>query len=87
LIAGAFARPCGFVGTATWKWDDNRIVAISLGTDAYDLADRLPEIFTRRTRKDWINIHNQPEDLECAEQEIRWLFELAGSPCSPILFE
>ena len=64
LIAGAFAKPCGFVGTAYWKWDDDRIVAISLGTDAYD-----------------------PEDLEWAEQKIRWLFTQAGVPCPPIVIE
>ena len=87
MIAGAFTKPCGFVGTATWKWDEGRIVAISLGTDAYDLADQHPEIFTRKAGKDWISIHNRPEDLEWAEQKIRWLFEQAGSPCPPILVE
>jgi hypothetical protein len=84
LISGAFAKPCGFVGTATRKWDDNRIVAISLGTDAYDLADRRPEIFTRKAGKDWISIHNRPEDLEWAEQKIRWLFSQTGGPCPPV---
>ncbi|MDP2994475.1 MAG: hypothetical protein Q8N46_05060, partial [Anaerolineales bacterium] len=50
LIAGAFAKPCGSVGTATWKWEDERIVAVSLGTDAYDLADQRPEIFAWKTK-------------------------------------
>jgi hypothetical protein len=51
LIAGTFSKPCGFVGTASWKWDDDRIVAISLGADAYELADRHPKIFSRTAGK------------------------------------
>ncbi len=51
LIAGAFAKPCGFVGTATWKWEGERIVAVSLGTDAYDLADNRPEDLEWAERK------------------------------------
>jgi len=87
LIAGTFSKPCGFVGTASWKWDDDRIVAVSLGTDAYDLADRRPQIFSRTVGKDWINIHNRPEDLEWAEQKIRWLFAQAGLSYPPIIVE
>ena len=87
FIAGAFAKPCGFVGTATWKWDGEQVVAISLETDAYDLADQRPEIFTRKTSGDWISIHNRPEDLEWAEGKVRWLFELAGISYLPIIVE
>jgi len=74
-------------GTATWKWDDDRIVAVSLGTDAHDLADQHPEIFARTAGKDWISIHNRQEDCLWAEEKVRWLFEQAGSPCPPILVE
>jgi hypothetical protein len=87
LIAGAFAKPCGFVGTATWKWDDDRIVAISLGTDAYDLADHRPETFACKTGKDWIRIHNRPEDRLWAEEKVRWLFDQAGVSCPVIVIE
>lgn len=34
----------------TWKWEDERIVAVSLRTDAYDLADQRPEIFAWKTK-------------------------------------
>ena len=87
LIAGAFAKPCGFVGTVTWKWEGEQIVAVSLGTDAYDLADHRPEVFTRKAGGDWISIHNRPEDLEWAEGKIRWLFEQAGVRCPEIVVE
>jgi len=87
LIAGAFAKTCGFIGTATWKWDDDRIIAISLSTDAYELADHRPQIFSRTAVKDWNSIHNRLEDLEWAEQKIHWLFEQAGLPCPGISIE
>ncbi len=87
LILGAFAKPCGFVGTATWKWEGEQIVAVSLGTDAYDLADQRPEIFARKAGGEWINIHNRPEDLEWAEEKVRWLFEWACIPCPDIVIE
>jgi len=87
LIAGAFAKPCGFVGTATWKWEGEQVVGISLGTDAYDLADQRPKIFARKLGGDWISIHNRPEDIEWAVGKVRWLFELAGAPCPPIAVE
>jgi hypothetical protein len=87
LIAGTFSKPCGFVGTASWKWEDDRIVAVSLGTDAYDLADRRPQIFSRTAGKNWISIHNRPEDLEWAEQKIHWLFSQASVLCPGIRIE
>jgi hypothetical protein len=87
LIAGAFAKPCGFVGTATWKWEGEQIIAISLGTDAYDLADHRPELFARQSGENWFSIHNRTDDLEWAEAKIRWLFEKAGVPCPTIEIE
>ena len=85
LIAGTFSKPCGFVGTATWKWDNDRIVAISLGTDAYDLAGHCPQLFSRKAGKDSISTHNRPEDIEWSRQKIHWLFALAGVLCPPII--
>jgi hypothetical protein len=87
LIAGAFAKPCGFVGTVTWKWEGEKIVAISLDTDAYDLADHRPEKYGRTTSNSQVCIHNRPDDLLWAERKIRWLFEQAGVPCPGIVIE
>jgi len=75
------------VGTATWKWEEECIVAISLGTDAYDLADQRPETFARKTGGDWISIHNRPEDLAWAQEKIRRFFEKAGVPCPEVVIE
>ncbi len=87
LISGAFAKPCGFVGTATWKWEGEQVVGISLGTDAYDLADQRPRVFSGRGEGDRISIHNRQEDLDWAEGKVRWLFEQAGIPCPPVMTE
>jgi hypothetical protein len=75
------------VGTATWNWEGEQVVGISLGTDAYDLADQRPEAFSKRSEGDWISIHNRPEDIEWAAAKVRWLFEQAGIPCSPVMTE
>lgn len=87
LIAGAFAKPCGFVGTVTWKWESERIVAISLETDAYDLADQRPEKYGRTISNSRACIYNRPDDLLWAERKIRRLFEQAGFSCPPIVVE
>jgi len=75
------------VGTATWKWEGEQVVGISLGTDAYNLADQRQDVLSRRDYGDWINIHNRPEDLDWAEWKIRWLFEQAGLLCPPVTID
>lgn len=76
MIAGAFAKPCEYVATATWGWEDERITHIQLGTEAYALRER------RRGRpKDY---RNRPEDVEWATAKLLWLFNLAGIACPPI---
>jgi len=87
LIAGAFAKPYGFVGTVTWGWEGERIAFLSLNTEAYDLADQRPERFGRTTDNSRACIHNRPDDLLWAEWKIRWLFEQAEIPCPPIVVE
>ena len=56
---GAFSKACEYVGSAQWKWEDERIVALEIETSAYALADQrpdeycnlkeIPEAFHRRT--------------------------------------
>jgi hypothetical protein len=73
MIAGAFSKPCEFVGTATWGWEDERITHIALETDAYALSDRDP---VGRHSKAY---HNRPEDVAWATEKIVWLFRHARS--------
>ena len=39
---GEFSKPCEYVGSAHWKWEDERIVALEIETSAYALADQKP---------------------------------------------
>jgi len=76
LIAGAFAKPCGFVASVFWGWDVNdTITHLRLVTDAYDLGRA-----ARRSTK----VHNRPADIAWAKKKIRWLFKKAGVKCPPI---
>ncbi len=78
MDAGAFSKPCEYVGTATWGWTDECITHVELETDAYALSDR--DKGERHHRE----YHNRPEDVEWCTQKILWLFSLAGVPCPPI---
>lgn len=81
MDAGAFAKPCEYVGTATWGWTDERITHIELETDAYALRDhdrseanRGPDAYRDR-----------PYDIAWAATKVAWLFSLAGMACPPIV--
>ena len=78
MIAAAFSKPCEYVGTATWGWEDKEITHVELETDAYALSDRDKG---ERHHRDY---HNRPEDVEWCMQKILWLFSLASVPCPPI---
>ena len=90
LIAGAFTKPCGFVASVCWKWEEEQIVGLILETSAYALKDHLPEKFTLQSQpvNDRISIHNRPEDIAWATSKIKWLFAQSGPwPCPPIFVE
>lgn len=80
LTRGAFAQPCGFVGTCWWGWggeQDEEITHLRVTTDAYDLGDKY-----NLSGKD---IHNRPEDIEWAKEKIESAFETANVPMPPIV--
>ncbi len=84
MNAGAFSKPCEYVGSVLWKWDDDQIVALEIETSAYALADQrpgefcnltdIPQGFHRRT------IFNRKADLEWLKEKVTWLFSRAGVP-------
>jgi hypothetical protein len=45
LIPGAFIKPCGFVASVYWGWDDDCITHIRLSTSAYELEEHLTSRF------------------------------------------
>jgi hypothetical protein len=78
MTAGAFAKPCEYVASVWWGWDDatQTITHLYIETDAYAFQDlgRTPS-------------HNRPQDIAWAKRKIRWLFEQAGVPCPTIRVE
>jgi hypothetical protein len=91
MHAGAFSKPCEYVGSVHWKWDEEEIVALSIETTAYALADQkpdefcnlveIPEGFHRST------IHNRAADIAWLKEKVTWLFVEAGLPLPPFDYE
>lgn len=72
MIAGAFAKPCAFLGEAAWHWEDETITGVDIGTYAYHLKDYLPTQYTLGS------IHNRKDDLAWLKKKITKLFKDAG---------
>ena len=91
MNSGAFSKPCEYVGSVIWKWDDDKIVALAIETTAYALADQkpdeycnlvdIPKGFNRRT------IFNRDADIEWLKEKVTWLFAEAGVPLPPFEYE
>ena len=91
MNSGAFSKPCEYVGSVLWKWDEDKIVALEIETTAYALADQkpdeychlkeIPEASNRRT------IFNREEDIEWLKEKVTWLFAEAGVPLLPLEYE
>ena len=71
MTAGAFSKPCEYVASVSWGWEDETITHLLLSTDAYALG---------RNKRN----HNRPVDLAWAKRKIRWLFKNAGVSCLSI---
>jgi hypothetical protein len=88
---GAFSKPCEFVGSVIWKWEEESIVGLEIETTAYALADQKPEEycnltdipagFNRRT------IFNRDADIEWLKKKVAWLFAQAGVTLLPFEYE
>lgn len=91
MNAGAFAKPCEYVGSVHWIWEEETIVALEIETSAFTLADQkpdeycnledIPKGFNRRT------IFNRDADIEWLKEKIIWLFTEAGVPVLPFEYE
>lgn len=74
MFAGAFAKPCAFVGSCYWGWTDDVITSVQVNTTAYILKDCHPDFkYKHRTA-----ILNRPADLKWIIEKITQLFEQAG---------
>ena len=91
MNTGAFSKPCEYVGSVIWKWDDDKIVGLAIETSAYALAQQepdeycnlqqIPEGFNRRT------IFNRDADIDWLKEKVTWLFAEAGVPLPPFEYE
>jgi hypothetical protein len=77
MNAGAFSKPCEYVGSVHWKWQGEQIVALEISTTAYALADQKPGKHNRQT------ITNREADITWLLDKIAWLFEKAGVALPP----
>lgn len=88
---GAFSKPCEFVGSVHWKWEEEEIIALEIETTAYALADQRPHeycnlqntpaAFERRT------IFNRDADIAWLKEKVTWLFAEAGVEMPPFEYE
>ena len=74
---GSFSKPCEYVGSVHWKWDDDKIVALAIETSAYALAEQKPKQYDRNS------IVNRDDDIEWLKEKVTWLFAEAGVPLIP----
>jgi len=91
MIPGAFAKPCEYVGSVHWTWDDVQIIGLQIETTAYGLAEQMPdeycdlkeipEGFNSRT------IFNRDADIDWLKEKVTWLFETAGVALPPFEYE
>ena len=91
MIPGTFSKPCEYVGSVSWKWEGEQIVALDIDTSAYALAEQKPDEYGdmidlppgehRRT------IFNRDADIEWLVKKVTWLFEKAGVPLLPFEYE
>jgi hypothetical protein len=91
MIPGTFSKPCEYVGSAHWKWEDEQIVALEIDTSSYALAEQRPgeycdwaEIPSGEQRR---TIFNRDADIDWLKEKISWLFEQVGIPLLPFEYE
>jgi hypothetical protein len=87
MDAGSFSKPCEYVGSILWKWDDEQIVALQIETSAYALAEHKPEqyleLFDIPEGEERRSILNRSEDIAWLKEKVTWLFEQAKVPILP----
>ena len=91
MQSGAFSKPCEYVGSVHWVWEDESIVGLEIETSAYALADQKPDEFSQEMNLSLDDnrrtIFNRDADIEWLQEKITWLFAEAGVPVLPFKFE
>ena len=91
MIPATFSKPCEYVGSVHWQWNDEKIIGLQIETSAYALAEQkpheycnlkeIPNGFNRQT------IFNRNTDIDWLKEKVTWLFETAGVPLPPFEYE
>ena len=88
---GAFSKPCEYIGSVHWKWEEDIIVGLEIETSAYALADQKPDEFCNLTDipRDFQRrtIFNRDADIEWLKEKITWLFGEAGVSVPPFEYK
>ena len=58
MTRGVFSKPCAYVASVHWQWEEEEIVGLCLSTDAYALSDH------HRGTRHYREYHNRPEDID-----------------------
>jgi hypothetical protein len=91
MIPGAFSKPCEYVGSVHWQWDDDQIIGLQIETTAYALAEQMPDEYCNlKEIPEGFNRHtifNREADIEWLKEKVTWLFETAGIPLPPFEYE
>lgn len=91
MIPGAFSKPCEYVGSVHWRWDDDKIVALAIETTAYALAEQKPDEFCNlKEISQGFNRHmifHRAADIDWLKEKVTWLFKTAGVPLPPFEHE
>ncbi len=88
---GAFSKPCEYVGSVHWQWEDETIIGLEIETSAYALADQKPDEYCNLTDipRDLPRhtIFNRDADIEWLKEKVAWLFAEAGVPLPPFTYQ
>jgi hypothetical protein len=91
MNSGAFSKPCEYVGSVLWAWEEDSIVALEIETSAYALADQMPDEYCNLddipAGFNRCTIFNRDADIEWLKEKIAWLFAEAGVPLPPFEYE
>jgi hypothetical protein len=80
MTAGIFSKPCAYVGSCYWEWEEDKVVGIKLETDAYLLRDCwLKGILKYRGKRffDITSIRNHVLEIGWCINKVRWLWSQA----------
>ena len=91
MNSGAFSKPCEYVGSVHWAWEEETIVALEIETSAHALADQIPDEYCNlKEIPEGFNRHtifNRDADIEWLKEKVTWLFAEAGVPLPPMVYE